>query len=73
MVVNVDQSQPLRSEEQEQKRRKLVKKNGMMRGWRGWYVSAACGSTVDLAEGSDDVGGSLGRKSQHSKKWNTCS
>ena len=38
----------------------------------GWYESAAYGSAVGPAEGSDDVGGSLGRrKSQHSKKWNT--
>ena len=33
MAVNISQSQPFRSEEQEQKRRKLGKKNGMMRGW----------------------------------------
>ena len=36
----------------------------------GWYEIAAYGSAVDPAEGSDDVGGSFGRReSQHSKKW----
>ena len=37
----------------------------------GWYENAAWGSVVDPAEGSNDVGALEGRKSQHSKKWNT--
>ena len=32
MAVNIGQSQPLRSEEQEQKRREFGNKTGMMRG-----------------------------------------
>ena len=33
LVVNIGQGQPLRSEGQELRRRKLGKKNGIMRGW----------------------------------------
>ena len=59
LVVNNGQSQPLRNEEREQKRGEEDWDEGE-RMANGWYENAAYGSVVDPAEGSDDVGGSLG-------------
>ena len=62
MAVNIGQSQPLRSERQEQKRREFWEEDwDDERTANGWYESAAFGSAVDPAEGSDAVGGSLVR------------
>ena len=62
MAVNIGQSQPLRSERQEQKRREFWEEDwDDERTANGWYESAAFGSAVDPGEGSDAVGGSLVR------------
>ena len=57
LAVNIGQSQPLRSEGQEAWEEEWDEDERMA---NGWYENAAYGSVVDPAEGSDDVGGSLG-------------
>ena len=54
MAVNIGQSQPLRSKKDWDEDEDEMMANG-------WYENATFGSAVDLAEGSDAVGGSFGR------------
>ena len=70
MINNIGKSQLLRSEEQEQKRGKLGKKNGMMRGWpMGGMKLPLIALLWILLKAQMMSVRALGRESQHSKKW----